>query len=120
MKKYSHNVDYIKFTPDFLKYLKISKGIITLAGHKTLCGALVYQKPILCYPIEDHVEQVLNAYSLREFIQVSHKSTLKVIRTDLRRFLKEIKILEKKVKKLNVSNNGSEQIAKIIQSIAKK
>ncbi|MDP3918680.1 MAG: glycosyltransferase family protein [Nanoarchaeota archaeon] len=114
------NVQYISFTADFFKYLKVCKGIITLAGQETLSEALVYKKPILCFPIEDHIEQVLNAYSLRDTIQISHKHTPKAIEEEIKKFIINIPNLELKVKKLNITANGSEQIAKLIELITEE
>ena len=103
---------------ELLKYLKVAKGVITLGGQQTLAEALAFKKPILCYPIQDHVEQILNAYSLRETIQISHKHSPKEIENDLKKFLRDLKKIETKVKKLNLQGNGSEQVAKIINIYA--
>jgi uncharacterized protein (TIGR00661 family) len=112
------NIQYISFTDELLKYLKVAKGVITLGGQQTLAEALAFKKPILCYPIQDHVEQILNAYSLRETIQISHKHSPKEIENDLKKFLRDLKKIETKVKKLNLQGNGSEQVAKIINIYA--
>lgn len=117
--KFSKNITYIRYTPDFLKYLKICKAVITLGGQKTLSEALVYQKPILCYPIKDHIEQQLNAYELREVIMVSHNSSVNSVRETIPLFIKNAKKLQKKVEKMDVQSNGSEEIVKIIDIINK-
>ena len=112
------NVQYISFTDKILKYTKVAKGVITLGGQQTLAEALTFKKPILCYPIQDHVEQILNAYSLRETVQISHKHSPKEIENDLKKFLKNIKQIESKVKKLNLQGDGSEQVAKVVSIYA--
>ena len=93
--------------------------MITLGGQKTLSEALVYQKPILCYPIKDHIEQQLNAYELREVIMVSHNSSVNSVRETIPLFIKNAKKLQKKVEKMDVQSNGSEEIVKIIDIINK-
>jgi uncharacterized protein (TIGR00661 family) len=34
-------------------------------GYTTICEALVFQKPVLCLPIQNQIEQELNAAHLR-------------------------------------------------------
>jgi uncharacterized protein (TIGR00661 family) len=117
--KLAKNVKYIRYTPNFLKYLKVCKGVITLAGHKTLSEALIYKKPILCFPIQDHIEQILNAYALRDTIMVSHNSSLKAVRKTLKAFIANHKKIEKNIKKLNTKNNGSDQVVDLIKVVSK-
>jgi len=88
--KFAKNVKYIKYSPRFLQYLKVCKGVVTLAGQKTLSEALVYKKPLLCFPIQDHVEQILNAYALKDAIMVSHKSSFKDVKRLLPLFVKKM------------------------------
>ena len=113
------NVKYIKFTEDFLKYLKICKGVITLAGQKTLSEALVYQKPILCYPIKDHIEQTLNAYALEGKAMVSYDNSEQMFDKNLKKFIEEIPLLTIKTQKNKVSGDGSKEIIKIISAVLK-
>ncbi|MBI5798025.1 hypothetical protein HZA98_03935 [Candidatus Woesearchaeota archaeon] len=114
------NVRYIHFTPDFLKYLKVCKGVITLAGQKTLSEAGIYKKPVLCYPIQDHIEQILNAYALRNSIMVSHDSSSKAVAKNFASFIQRLPELEKKMKELDMHGDGSQQIVQILGSILKK
>ena len=108
------NVKYIQFTPDFLKYLKVSKGIITLAGQKTLTEALVYKKPLLCFPIQDHIEQVLNAYALEDTILVSHDSSLQGVEKAFSEFVKDLSFYQRKVKSRAVKAQGSEEFVRLL------
>ncbi len=108
------NVAYIKFTPDFLKYLKVSKGIMTLAGQKTLTEALVYRKPILCFPIQDHVEQVLNAYALEDTIFVSHDSSVKGVERAFTEFFRDLALYQGKVKTRALHAQGSEEFVRFL------
>ncbi len=112
---YAKNVRYIKYAPDFLKYLKVSKGVITLAGQKTLSEALVYKKPILCFPIQDHIEQVLNAYALEHSILVSHDSSLKGVERYLREFLKDLEQYQKKMERLAYRADGAEEFVRYLE-----
>lgn len=114
------NVRYFPYNADFLKYLKVCKGVITLAGHNTLSESLVYKKPVLCFPIQDHIEQILNAYALEDVIMVSHDSSYKHVQKVLPEFLRNISNIKKKVERLNVKGNGAEQVVKFIGLALKK
>ena len=113
------NVHYIQYTSDFFKYLKVSKGLITLAGHSTLSEALVYKKAILCFPIHNHIEQELNAFTLKDTIQISNKHSPKIVEKELKQFIKDIPKIEKKVAKLNIKASGPQDLVKIIETIMK-
>ena len=108
------NVSYIQFTPDFLRYLKVSKGVITLAGQKTLSEALVYGKPLLCFPIKDHVEQVLNAYALENVALVSHDSSLHGVQKALIEFLNNLSHYQKKVQSFGIRAEGAEEFVRLL------
>jgi uncharacterized protein (TIGR00661 family) len=110
-----NNIEHIRYTPDFLKYLKVCKGIITLGGQKTLSEALIYKKPILCYPIKDHIEQQLNAFALKDLIMVSKKHSKKDFNLTFNTFLKDLPKLQKKVNEYNLKANGDKQFAKVIK-----
>tara|TARA_Y100000310_G_C20637414_1_gene791949 strand:- start:233 stop:1327 length:1095 start_codon:yes stop_codon:yes gene_type:complete len=112
---FNKNVHYIQYTDNFFKYLKVCKGVITLAGQQTLAEALVYKKPILSYPIGDHIEQIINAYSIENTIMVSHKHSFKEVNKTVKLFLKNLSKIKAKVKKLNVQGNGAEQVADIVK-----
>lgn len=113
--KCAKNVRYIKYTPDFLQYLKVSQGVITLAGQKTLSEALLYKKAILCFPIQDHIEQILNAYALEKSILVSHDSSLKGVRFALQEFIRDLSQYQKKVEKFHVSGEGSQEFVRLLE-----
>lgn len=117
---FPRNVRYTKYTPDFLKYLKISKGVITLAGQKTLSESLAYGKPILCFPIQDHVEQVLNAYALEDTIYVSHDSSLKGVEKAFSEFNKDLSLYQRKVRAHAVQAKGSEEFVKLLEMTLQK
>jgi len=119
-QKFPKNIKYIRYTPEFLKYLKVCKGIITLGGQKTLAEALIYKKPILSFPIKEHIEQQLNAYSIKDLIIVSHKHTRKDFETTLKEFIKEMPSLQNKVNNYELKTNGAQQMLKIIQIALEK
>lgn len=112
---FTKNVRYIKYAPDFLKYLKVSKGVITLAGQKTLSEALVYKKPILCFPIQDHIEQMLNAYALEHSIFVSHDSSLKGVERSLREFFQDLSLYQRKVERVGFEAKGAEEFVRYLE-----
>ena len=99
--------------------MKIAKGVITLGGQKTLSEAMVYGKPVLCFPIQNHIEQLLNAYALEDVLIVSHDSSLNAVRKNFNLFLKKIPELNEKVAKRNFSSNGSKQFLDIFDLIIK-
>ncbi len=117
---FAKNVSYIRYTPDFLKYLKVSRGVITLAGQKTLTEALVFQKPVLCFPIEDHIEQVLNAYALEDSILVSHSSSLKAVHFAFGEFLRNLALYQKKISKRTLQAKGSDEFVRLLELTLKK
>lgn len=104
------NVRNLRFRENFLEYLKASKGIITLAGQETLSEAIAYKKPALVFPIQDHVEQTLNAERVKKFYMV--QNDFNDLRFTLERFLNNLDKIKKDVPKINT--NGADQIARII------
>ena len=117
--KLNDNVKYIKFTDEILKYMKVAKAVITLGGQKTLSEAMIYGKAVLCFPIKNHVEQVLNAYALEDAIMVSQDSSLSAVKKNLNLFLKRIPELNKAVVSRNFNGNGSEQFLKVFDIVTK-
>jgi len=111
--EFAKNVKYIRYTSDFLKYLKVCKGVITLAGQKTLSEAMIYKKPVLCFPIQDHIEQLLNSDALKDFIMVSHST--KNFKKTLKTFIKDMPTLQRKVNKYDLKPTGSQQFLKLIE-----
>jgi len=97
-----------KFKGDFLDYLRICKGLITLAGNLTLSEGLFYKKQMLVYPIENHVEQLLNAYSIKEYIMIGNRNN---VEGDLNQFIAK---LNKPFKRPCLKFDGAKQAAKII------
>ncbi|MBI2673450.1 hypothetical protein HYX19_04260 [Candidatus Woesearchaeota archaeon] len=113
----TRNVEYIPFTNNFYDYLKVSKGVITLAGQLTLTECLFYRKPFIAYPIKDHVEQLLNAESLKNvgIIGTSPRN----IKKDIKKMLKDSKRIIKVIKKLNIKINGASQVVDAVYDTIK-
>lgn len=102
------------FTEKFLEYLKVCKGVITLGGNLTLSECLIFKKPMLIFPIENHVEQLVNAYSLRSIVLVGNSNNIK---TSIKEFFIKMKKIEKNIKSLNIERNGAEQVVDILLKI---
>ncbi|MBS3108022.1 hypothetical protein J4468_03850 [Candidatus Woesearchaeota archaeon] len=112
------NVEVIKFAPNFLKYLSICKGIITLAGFSTLSEILAFKKPALIYPIPNYIEQALNAFEIkrrklalvRELKEINDND----IKNDIKTFLDNKEKIQERLNEMNVKSNGAEQAAELI------
>ncbi len=113
-KKQIPGYHYTAFQPNFLEYLKVCKGVITLAGHITLSEALVFKKPMLIFPIKNHVEQQMNAYTLRNIATQGNPDEVK---SSLNKFFADIKNQQKKLDKLKIESDGAEQAADKILSL---
>jgi uncharacterized protein (TIGR00661 family) len=109
------NLLHYIYKENVLEYMKIAKFVITLGGEVTLSEAVTFKKPMLIYPIKNHVEQMLNAYSLKNVAMVG--KDVKTLRDDLNNFIKNLDSYQKKMSKLKVESNGAEQVVKIIKSL---
>lgn len=107
------NITYYPYKENVLEYLKVSKAVITLAGHLTLSECLAFKKPAMVFPIKDHVEQMLNAYTLENISYV--KYDLQELRKNIKSFLSNLSSLKSKIP--DVEFNGAEQIADIIYNL---
>ena len=114
------NVKYIKFSNKFLKYLKVCKGVVTLGGQLTLAESLVAKKPVLCYPIKGHVEQVLNAYAIRNVVKVGKDSSLKGVRRSLKEFIRDLPKYKAKVVKYNLKGGGEKEFVDMVKIALEK
>jgi uncharacterized protein (TIGR00661 family) len=107
------NVKHFPFNPNFVEYLKVSKGVITLGGNLTLSECVVYKKPMMIFPIKDHVEQATNAYALRNVAMV--KYNLKGMRRSLESFLRNLDSIKNRIP--HVESSGSDEVASLIRSL---
>lgn len=114
------NLRYIPFSEDFLKYLKVSKGLITLAGQNTLSEGLVFRKPMLVFPIQNHVEQQLNCYAIKDYIMIGRNIMPEALKKTIGEFIFRIPTMRYDAAKLNLDANGASQAADIILRLARK
>lgn len=49
---------------DYLEAFRTCRAIIAPGGHQTMCEALILKKPMLCFPIPNQYEQMLNCKML--------------------------------------------------------
>lgn len=110
----SRNVLHYRFKQNIFEYLKVAKGVISLAGQKSLTEAFVFKKPMLIFPIQSHIEQALNAHSLEDIAHVSWKVDSESVAREIYLFLKDLSRLSKKMKKLNVPANGAEEVVNLV------
>lgn len=116
----SKNFRHIRFADNFLEYLKVSKGVITLGGQKMLTECLAFKKPMLVFPIQDHVEQLLNAYTLRDVAVVGKRASGAGFEGEVRGFLRSLPRLQKRIDSLEIKFNGAEQVAGLLVDLKKK
>lgn len=108
------NIKSFKFKENYLEYLKVSKGVIMLAGHSSFGECAVFKKPCLVFPIRGHIEQTLNAYTIEEagFGLVKYLKDLDQtsIKNSVEEFLLKLDSLQQKALKLETNGDGAKQI----------
>jgi len=109
------NITVFEFKENFLEYLKVCKGIITLAGYNTLAESVVYKKPMLVFPIKNHFEQELNAFTVRDFALIGSEN----IEASIKKFLGILPSLQAKMSKLKVKGTGASEAADVILKLNK-
>ena len=104
------------FQNNFLEYLKVSKALISLAGHCTLSEVLVYKKPSLIFPIPNYLEQYQNSYLMNDYCIKGDMDEIGLIymRNKLDEFFSKLDKLKVKLKNYNIKNNGATEAAEII------
>ncbi|MBI4447696.1 hypothetical protein HY643_01835 [Candidatus Woesearchaeota archaeon] len=119
IKTSAPNVAHKKFVPNFLEYLKVCNGVVTLAGQKTLTESIVFKKPMLVFPIEEHIEQLMNAYSVKDVAVVSKYVDEIYLEKVLKYFLEKRGTMAAKLMELKVEADGSEQVVDLVYNILK-
>jgi uncharacterized protein (TIGR00661 family) len=109
------NVEYYNFKENIQDYIKTSKAVITLGGKLTLAEALYFKKPVMAFPIKNHVEQLTNVKALENNIFVCYD--LKNLKTKLNYFLNNLNRFQRKIPKLRF--NGAKQVVDIIYRLEK-
>jgi len=107
------NVTYYKFKENYLEYLKVSKAVISLAGQLTLTEAITFKKPVMIFPIQNHVEQLQNAYVLRDNAYI--KYDFKNMRKSVCEFLNNLN----KIKPLKLKTDGAKQVVDYVYKLIK-
>jgi len=110
---FKKNVKYVRFTESFYDYLNSCKALITLGGNLTLSEGAYFRKPMLCFPIKNHVEQLVNVESLKG-VCVSYD--LKDVEGKLKYFLGNLD----KFKPLKMKFDGAKQVVKFVYSLNEK
>lgn len=117
--KGNENIQVLELQKDIFEYLKVSKGIITLAGQKTIVEATLFKKPLLVFPIKNHVEQFLNAQTIKKYAKVCNEQDKKSVENAIITFIDNLDKLQKKIKKKKIETNGAEQVVKLIEFYSK-
>ena len=102
------------FNENYLEYLSVCKGLITLAGCLTINEGLAFKKPMLVFPIKNHVEQLINASSIRRYAYVAED---KNVNKHLISFMKNLNRYENIVKMAYMKFNGAEQVVKFLKEV---
>ncbi|OYT41617.1 hypothetical protein B6U80_01010 [Candidatus Pacearchaeota archaeon ex4484_26] len=122
-RKRIKNCYFFPATENVLHYLKNSSGVISLAGYSTISEALVFKKPLLVFPIPNHIEQAYNAWLLKKkklaMVKEFKSIDEKILEQTIREFIRKKEDLKKRVRKIKIKGNGAEQAAKIIFDILK-
>ncbi|MBU2633872.1 MAG: hypothetical protein KJ674_01365 [Nanoarchaeota archaeon] len=108
------NVKGFKFKDNFLEYLKVCKGVITLAGFSTLSEVFFYKKPCLAFPIDNHLEQKSVLEDFKYFIMNKKISCSEEhLVYHIKNFLKNSDKLRMKMKDFKLKN-GVEGVVRIL------
>ncbi len=107
------NIRAFEFKENFLEYLRVSKGIITLAGYSTLSEALAYKTPMLVFPIKNHIEQALNAFTIKDYAFIGNDDNME---ESIKKFIEELPSLRLKLANLEINSTGNQEAADIILS----
>lgn len=107
------NITSYRFNPDFVKYLKGCRGLITFAGYSTLSEALFYKVPSLVFSIPGHLEQHINAESVSKIFMTDVDT--KNPEESINKFLKNIPEQKKRLKRLKIKN-GVDEAVRIIKN----
>ena len=109
---------FIKNAPE---YIKLSKGIISPAGHSSISEGIIYKKPMLVIPIRNHVEQFVNAFLLKkegfgEACFFEKRVSAKALKESIVAFFNNRDVLERNLKKAKFKGDGAKQIANLVLS----
>ena len=100
----------------FLKDLISAKAVIASAGFALISEALYLKKPYFALPIKKRVEQLINAYYLKDLGYGNYSE--KLTANELDAFIKNIPFYKQKLKKYKRTDNA--QLYKLLDSLLDK
>lgn len=105
-------VSSIGFVKNIEEYISRANYIISNAGLGIIGDCLKIRKPMLLIPIENHLEQYVNAMTIEKmgFGKAFFKAR------DLEIFLKNLEVYRENIRKHKLDLDGAEEIAKVINS----
>lgn len=99
-----YNVEYKKISEDeFIKDLASCKAVISSAGFSLISEALYYNKPILLFPIDNQIEQIINARIIENLGCGLSMEENKMER--VKEFFKNLEFYKKNCKKIEFDDN---------------
>lgn len=99
------NIELKKFNEKtFINDLSSSKAVITNGGLSTIGESLYFKKPILCIPIKNHYEQMLNAMHIEKSGYGLYAKKLK--QKNIKNFLDNLKKYRKSLEHYKVEDNS--------------
>ena len=120
----SDNIIKKKFLDNMMEWMKISDVIVTLAGHSTVMEAISLGIPNIIIPIENHPEQLKNAFNVERY-GISIVKDFKTldpydISLDINKLINDAKIIERaeNVKELFSKYNGTDDAVNLIMKHA--
>lgn len=100
---------------EFLSDLASCRYCVVNGGHNVISEALVFNKPIFCFPIENAYEQLINAYYLRRLNYGDYSYGPDPGKADLKSFMSELDSYGTAMK--NKTFNGNSLIKDRIETI---
>lgn len=111
------NITVMPFIDNYLEYLKICRGVISLAGFSTISETIAYKKPSLVIPIKNHLEQMLNTHML-ERLGLANTCCigegLSVLERKMKAFFRDEEKLKHNIQKARINSKGADEAAEII------
>ncbi len=98
---------------DPFQVLSRASAVITTAGHSSISEALVYKKPILALPIQNHVEQLANAFAVKKLSVgdvLLTNGRKKNYTQEIDEFLKNLNYFYENIKNLSFKGVGAKEI----------
>ena len=78
---------------------------------------LIYKKPMLVFSIKNHVEQLMNLYTLKEYLEFGN---IKDLELSLSLFLKNLDKIRKSIFSAHINGFGAVDVVDIIEETLKE